>query len=106
MKNRLRMMKALAYALALMCVISGCLAFGLPYHYAATRPRTPTPSEGRVLPMANHGVVVYLTDAEDQMLFVYFLACTLSGIFSGLLLSTVRRVELKDLNPPLDRDRG
>jgi uncharacterized membrane-anchored protein YitT (DUF2179 family) len=46
--------------------------------------------------LANHGVIVYLTNTEDKMLLVYLLGGIFSGIFSGLLFSTVSRLQSKN----------
>ncbi len=40
-------------------------AFGLTVHYGYTRPSTPDHRSGRVIPMAYHQAVVYLTARES-----------------------------------------
>jgi len=98
MKNRLRLMKVIAYVLGAAFLGTLFLNLYLPYEYAATRPRVSVPSEGRVIALNNHGTVVYLTSAEDMLLFASMLGSVFSGVFSGLLFLTIRRVELKAIH--------
>jgi hypothetical protein len=57
-------------------------------HYLETLPRTPIPSEMRMLPRNIHGVVVYQTNDEDQKLTI--LEDSSVGVFLlGLTLGLV-----------------
>jgi hypothetical protein len=57
-------------------------------HYLETLPRTPIPSEMRMMPRNIHGVVVYQTDEEDQKLTI--LEDTSVGVFLvGLMMGLV-----------------
>ena len=57
-------------------------------HYLETLPRTPIPSEMRMVPRNIHGVVVYQTDDEDQRLSILEAASVgvfLVGLTTGLV---------------------
>jgi hypothetical protein len=53
--------------------------------YGRTRPRQPEPSLGRIIPLNNHGTVVFLTKGEDNLLiWIFYSQCvfgSLTGIF-------------------------
>jgi|SRR6185437_1492882 len=57
-------------------------------HYLETLPRTPIPSELRMVPRNIHGVVVYQTDDEDRRLSIMEAASVgvfLVGLTTGLV---------------------
>lgn len=71
-KGIVRILGVSALGLWLACV-------GLFLHYAATRPRSPRPDEGRVYSINNHGVYAYLNQSENMWLWL--LAATAVGMF-------------------------
>jgi hypothetical protein len=57
-------------------------------HYLDVMPRVPTPGELRIMPRNIHGVTVYQTAKEDQLLNVWEYSSV--GVFLvGLVLSAV-----------------
>ena len=48
--------------------VTGVLWFSLWNYYASTKPRELQASNGRVIPLASHGIVVYLTREEAAKL--------------------------------------
>jgi len=52
--------------------------------FSSTRPRSQHPEIGRVYPLNNHGVVVYLTRGEN---FAFVLLIVLAVIFLGLFVA-------------------
>jgi hypothetical protein len=66
---------------------------GLFYHYDATRPTVPQPSEGRTYPSNNHGHIVYLSEHDkNQLQLLQVIAFCL--VVPGILLEYAQRQRL------------
>jgi hypothetical protein len=57
--------------------------YSLWEHYVLTRPRTIDGTQGRVIPLSSHGIIVYLTQEEKDRLKLLDIAGT------GVLLSMI-----------------
>jgi hypothetical protein len=87
-----RFARPLALLLALAFIGASVLTLYLPYEYASTLPREPVPNAGRIISLNNHGVIVYLTNAESRMLALTLYAQFVFGIGASLLFVLERRL--------------
>ncbi len=65
--------------------------FYFEYYYADTRPRVAQPAAGRVIPLNNHGTVVFLTKSENDTLWALQISAMAVGGCGGLLVLYAKR---------------
>jgi hypothetical protein len=66
--NALRFWKWLTLGLFLAMMLMGMLWFSTWNYYVSSRPREIQVTQGRVIPLSSHGIVVYLTVEERNRL--------------------------------------
>ena len=75
----------------LMILLLGIWIFSLSYRtylfseYGHTLSQVPLPNVGRIIPLNNHGTIVYLTKQEDSQLNWILIGGMACGICAGLL---------------------
>ena len=77
---------------------AGCgLTFlGLVAFYTQTQPRSPSPEIGQVIPMNDHGTVVFLSSFQNFWLTFLLIATPLVLVVAGLVLSPMTWDRSKD----------
>ncbi len=88
-----RFIKFLSRFLAFLALATWFGFIGLFYHFDATRPTVPQPSEGRNYPSNNHGHVVYLSEQDEHQLHLLELAPFYLFV-TGMVLAYVQRQQL------------
>ena len=85
-----RILKAVAFGLLAGAVIVFAIGYaGLATHYFYTNPHAPDPATGRMQPYNYHGIVIYLSSAEQQRLdFFAYLPFVMFG--TGALIAIIR----------------
>lgn len=81
--------RGIAIALAALAGAVVFLYLYLTLEYSLTLPREPVLN--RVIPYNYHGLVVYLTSAEDKLLLVLFYSQFIFGIGAGLFFEGYRK---------------
>jgi hypothetical protein len=71
----------------------GCLIFraGLIVYYSDALPRVPQSELGRIVPLNNHGTIVYLTELEQSVLTWMFFVGLALGLLGGIVQVSLRQ---------------
>jgi hypothetical protein len=83
--NQLIFWKRLQTVLLLIVVSTSILWFSLFWSYVQTRPSTPQPRSGNLIPLHSHGVTVYITSEERFKLQLAFYPASILGLTMFLI---------------------
>jgi hypothetical protein len=78
--------RILGFLLVVIGLGAGASDFYLINYYASVLPRSQIPEEGRVIPMNDHGVVIFLNKTQDSLVTWLQVTAVIVAAVGGLLI--------------------
>jgi hypothetical protein len=82
------MKKLIGYMLLGIGLAAGLFDFYLYYYYSRTLPKFAHSDTEQVIPMNNHGVIVYITEFQSDLLWRLQLCAIVIGIVGALIIKS------------------